>query len=111
MCGIAGIVDFSGSANASEVVRRMTQTMTHRGPDDEGYFGNDILAVGMRRLSIIDIAGGHQPMFNDDQSIGVVLNGEIYNFLELREQLIDRGHQFRTRSDSEVVVHAYQEWG
>src|SRR6185436_11466052 len=69
------------------------------------------LSIGMRRLSIIDIEGGHQPVFNDDGSVGAVLNGEIYNYQELRRQLADRGHSFHTRSDSEVVVHAYEEWG
>jgi asparagine synthase (glutamine-hydrolysing) len=88
--------------------------MRHRGPDDEGYL--DVgqpgrLSLGMRRLSIIDLAGGHQPIFNEDGRVGVVLNGEIYNFRELTAQLEDRGHTFRTRADSEVVAHAYEEWG
>jgi len=119
MCGICGAVDFSGGVNAAEVVRVMTPTMQHRGPDDEGIsdFGfrsSDFpgsLAIGMRRLSIIDIEGGHQPIFNDDRTVGVILNGEIYNFMELQRQLAERGHKFHTRSDSEVVVHAYEEWG
>ena len=85
--------------------------MSHRGPDDEGYLNAGPVAVGMRRLSIIDLEGGHQPIFNEDGSVGVVLNGEIYNFQELRKQLTDRGHSFRSRSDSEVVAHAYEEWG
>ena len=85
--------------------------MWHRGPDDEGYLETQRLALGMRRLSIIDLAGGHQPIFNEDGKVGVVLNGEIYNFRELRAQLEDRGHAFRTVSDSEVVAHAYDEWG
>jgi asparagine synthase (glutamine-hydrolysing) len=93
------------------LVRRMTPTMLHRGPDDEGYLSNRRLALGMRRLSIIDLAGGHQPIFNEDGTVGAVLNGEIYNFQELRKQLEDRGHAFHTRSDSEVVAHAYEEWG
>jgi asparagine synthase (glutamine-hydrolysing) len=92
----------------------MTPTMLHRGPDDEGYLASGQparVALGMRRLSIIDIEGGHQPIFNEDGSVGVVLNGEIYNFQELQQQLTDRGHSFRTRSDSEVAAHAYEEWG
>jgi asparagine synthase (glutamine-hydrolysing) len=92
----------------------MTPTMLHRGPDDEGYLASSErarLALGMRRLSIIDLEGGHQPIFNEDGKVGVVLNGEIYNFQELQKQLVDRGHSFRTRSDSEVVAHAYEEWG
>jgi asparagine synthase (glutamine-hydrolysing) len=111
MCGICGAVDFSGAANAAEVVRLMTPTMQHRGPDDEGYLDREPLSLGMRRLSIIDVEGGHQPIFNEDGTIGVVLNGEIYNFQELQQQLKDRGHNFRTRSDSEVIAHAYEEWG
>ena len=111
MCGICGVVDFTATGDASSLVRRMTPTMFHRGPDDEGYLDDGPLALGMRRLSIIDLEGGHQPIFNEDGSIGVVLNGEIYNFRELRRRLEDRGHSFRTRSDSEVVAHAYEEWG
>jgi asparagine synthase (glutamine-hydrolysing) len=111
MCGICGAIDFSGSSDASALVRRMTPTMTHRGPDDDGYLDHGRVSLGMRRLSIIDLEGGHQPIFNEDGLIGGVLNGEIYNFQELRKQLQDRGHNFRTRSDSEVAVHAYQEWG
>lgn len=111
MCGICGVIDFGESANAGEVVRRMNPTMLHRGPDDEGYLDREPLSLGMRRLSIIDIEGGHQPIFNDDGTVGVVLNGEIYNFQELQQQLKELGHAFRTRSDSEVVAHAYEEWG
>jgi asparagine synthase (glutamine-hydrolysing) len=114
MCGICGVIDFSENADAAGIVRRMNPTMVHRGPDDEGYLdGGEFapLSLGMRRLSIIDIEGGHQPIFNEDGTVGVVLNGEIYNFRELQQQLKDRGHSFRTRSDSEVVAHAYEEWG
>src|SRR6185295_12437988 len=114
MCGICGVIDFSESADAAGIVRRMNPTMVHRGPDDEGYLdGGELapLSLGMRRLSIIDIEGGHQPIFNEDGTVGVVLNGEIYNFQELQQQLKDRGHTFRTRSDSEVIAHAYEEWG
>jgi asparagine synthase (glutamine-hydrolysing) len=111
MCGICGAIDFSEPVNAAELVRLMTPTMQHRGPDDEGYLDRGPLSLGMRRLSIIDVEGGHQPIFNEDGTIGVVLNGEIYNFQELQEQLKDRGHTFRTRSDSEVIAHAYEEWG
>src|SRR2546422_8614126 len=111
MCGICGVVDFNGSGDASALVRRMTNAMRHRGPDDEGYLIGGPLALGMRRLSIIDLEGGHQPIFNEDGSIGVVLNGEIYNFRELRNRLEGLGHSFRTRSDSEVIAHAYEQWG
>ena len=114
MCGICGAVDWSETADAAALVRRMNPTMVHRGPDDEGYLDGGPLSrfsLGMRRLSIIDIEGGHQPMFNEDGTVGVILNGEIYNFQELQQQLKDRGHTFHTRSDSEVIAHAYEEWG
>ncbi|HKR61812.1 MAG TPA: asparagine synthase (glutamine-hydrolyzing) [Pyrinomonadaceae bacterium] len=114
MCGICGVVDWNGD-KAANLVRLMTPTMRHRGPDDEGFFSSDgtagRLALGMRRLSIIDLEGGHQPVFNEDGSVAAILNGEIYNFRELRNRLKDRGHQFRSHADSEVVAHAYEEWG
>jgi asparagine synthase (glutamine-hydrolysing) len=110
MCGICGAIDLTNPGGAQALVQRMTPTMSHRGPDDEGYLHSEPVSLGMRRLSIIDLAGGHQPIFNETGSIGVILNGEIYNFHELRTQLSDRGHSFRTRSDSEVVAHAYEEW-
>jgi asparagine synthase (glutamine-hydrolysing) len=89
----------------------MMGQMHHRGPDDEGLFADDSVALGMRRLSIIDLGGGHQPLFNEDGTVAVVFNGEIYNFQELRHTLESRGHVFRTASDTEVIVHAYEEWG
>jgi asparagine synthase (glutamine-hydrolysing) len=89
----------------------MMGQMHHRGPDDEGIFVDDSVALGMRRLSIIDLGGGHQPVFNEEGTVAVVFNGEIYNFRELRHALESRGHAFRTASDTEVIVHAYEEWG
>jgi asparagine synthase (glutamine-hydrolysing) len=110
MCGIAGVV---GERNDGRIdratIHQMCQTMVHRGPDDEGVFVQNGVGLGMRRLSVIDLASGHQPIFNEDRSIAVVLNGEIYNFLELREQLESRGHQFSSQSDTEVIVHLYDE--
>lgn len=111
MCGIAGAVNLDHPEAARDLVRRMTPTMDHRGPDDEGYFESGSIALGMRRLSIIDLAGGHQPIFNEDGTVAVVLNGEIYNYREVRDRLWDRGHTFNTRADSEVIAHAYEEWG
>jgi len=111
MCGICGVIDWTESPDPAALVRRMTPAMRHRGPDDEGYLDGERFSIGMRRLSIIDIEGGHQPIFNEDGLVGVVLNGEIYNFRELTGELKALGHQFRTRSDSEVVAHAYEEWG
>ena len=110
MCGICGAITTDQQLSLT-LVKRMTPTMVHRGPDDEGYLKAGRLALGMRRLSIIDLEAGHQPLFNEDQSVAVVLNGEIYNYRELRDYLWDRGHTFSTRSDSEVIAHAYEEWG
>ncbi len=112
MCGIAGIVNSEpGPPLDAPTVHRMCQTIVHRGPDDEGLFVNGDVALGMRRLSIIDLAGGHQPVHNEDESIWVVFNGEIYNFPVLRPELEDRGHHFYTNTDTEVIVHLYEEFG
>ncbi len=112
MCGIAGQFNFQHREPVDpETLRRMTQSIAHRGPDDDGYFLDGPLGLGFRRLSIIDLAGGHQPMTDDGRTVWVVFNGEIYNFHELRAELEQRGHRFRTRSDTEVIVHGYKEWG
>src|SRR6516162_4795898 len=112
MCGICGQYNFR---NLEPVYLRnieaMTKTIVHRGPDDEGYYIAGPLAFGCRRLSIIDLAGGHQPMSDREESIWVIFNGEIYNFRELRRELEAYGHVFRTKSDTEVIVHGYKEWG
>ena len=117
MCGIAGAGWISGASPVSaDVLRRMTDVLAHRGPDDAGqllanFSDGSGVALGHRRLSIIDIAGGHQPLGNEDDSIQVVFNGEIYNYLELAERLQGQGHQFRTATDTEVLVHLYEEYG
>ena len=111
MCGICGIVGRTDAEEARAAVRRMMAALAHRGPDDEGLLAAPPAAVGMRRLSIIDLVGGHQPIANEDGTLAVVLNGEIYNFRELRRELEAKGHAFRTQSDTEVVVHGYEEWG
>ena len=113
MCGICGIVVPPGEAMPQEVLRRMNNTMVLRGPDDEGYFVDETGGVGLghRRLSVIDLDGGHQPIGNTDGRIQVVVNGEIYNFRALRAQLEQLGFQFRTDSDCEVVAHGYEAWG
>src|SRR6059058_3232264 len=96
MCGIAGFIDAQCSYDSAvELIDRMCKVIRHRGPDDQGVWVGDGMAVGMRRLSIIDLAGGHQPIFNEDQSVLVVFNGEIYNYRELRHLLEERGHHFR----------------
>jgi asparagine synthase (glutamine-hydrolysing) len=112
MCGIAGIVASTREASVTEAqVREMCDRIIHRGPDDEGIFVADGAGLGMRRLSIIDLSGGHQPVFNEDRSAWIVFNGEIYNFAELRAGLESRGHCFRTRTDTEVIIHLYEEMG
>jgi asparagine synthase (glutamine-hydrolysing) len=112
MCGICGQFNFVEKDPVyPETVRRMARSIIHRGPDDEGYYFAGPLGFGFRRLSIIDLAGGHQPMSDSDGKVVVVFNGEIYNFKELRSQLESHGYQFRTNSDTEVIVHGYKEWG
>lgn len=111
MCGIAGMIRRNGDAVRTDEVRRMTDTIVHRGPDDEGIHTQANVGLGMRRLSIIDLTGGHQPIYNEDGTVVVVFNGEIYNFQKLRDELQSRGHQFRTHSDTEVIVHLYEDLG
>ena len=108
MCGIFGMV---APRVSREHLVKATQTLAHRGPDDSGYYLDDHVAIGHRRLSIIDLAGGHQPIFNEDGTRCIVSNGEIYNFHELRDELAERGHTFVTRSDTETILHACEEWG
>lgn len=109
MCGIVGFV--GARADMDEILQAMMDRIVHRGPDGEGRFVDGQVALGHRRLSIIDLEGGKQPMFNEDDSLVVVFNGEVYNFQELREQLLAAGHTFATRSDTEVLLHGYEEWG
>src|SRR5271156_1644583 len=112
MCGICGIFEFAQQREISpDLVRRMTDTIVHRGPDDEGIHVGPGIGLGFRRLSIIDLAGGHQPLSNEDGTVWVMLNGEIYNYPELRRELLDRGHRFSTHSDTETIVHLYEECG
>lgn len=111
MCGICGSVNLGGLAVDRDLVQRMTGAIRHRGPDECGIYTDTRVGLGHARLSIIDLTGGGQPMFNEDRSIGITFNGEIFNYLELREELIRKGHKFRTRSDTEVILHLYQEEG
>ena len=122
MCGIAGIADSSGALIEQGLLESMASAMAHRGPDDDGFYRNPAAAGGasdsgssaalaFRRLSIIDLTGGHQPLSNEDGSVQLVFNGEIYNYLELTEQLRARGHKFATGSDAETVIHLYESHG
>ena len=127
MCGIAGILHRDGGTVDRDVLIRMTRTLKHRGPDEEGYFlnqpcgptdiplhsmeGRGTAGLGHRRLSIIDLKSGQQPLSNEDGTIWISFNGEIYNFAELKGELERLGHRFRTNSDTETIVHGYEEWG
>jgi asparagine synthase (glutamine-hydrolysing) len=111
MCGICGVIGIQRSELAEQITRRMMGAITHRGPDEDGLLVAPSASLGMRRLSIIDLPGGHQPVFNESRNVAVVFNGEIYNFRQLRKTLEASGHTFRTASDTEVIVHAYEEWG
>ena len=112
MCGIAGIYNFKTLTPVTQsLLKAMTDTLVHRGPDDEGFYVSGPVGLGHRRLSIIDLEGGHQPIANEDETVWVVFNGEIYNFGELHEDLVKKGHTFKTRSDTEVIVHLYEEEG
>jgi asparagine synthase (glutamine-hydrolysing) len=112
MCGICGQLNFARNEPVEpDTIRQMTESIRHRGPDDEGYLISGSLGFGFRRLSIIDLAGGHQPMSDAEETVWIIFNGEIYNYKELRAELQSKGHQFRTNSDTEVIVHGYKEWG
>lgn len=112
MCGFAGVLDARHGRPADrDLIVRMTEKLTHRGPDSDGYFVEDDLGLGFRRLSIIDLEGGDQPIFNEDRSVVLLCNGEIYNYRELRKTLTAKGHRFRTQSDVEVLLHLYEEEG
>ncbi len=108
MCGIAGIV--TKREDKKEIIEAMSKRIEHRGPDGEGYFFDGDVALAHRRLSIIDLSTGNQPMFNEDDTVVTVFNGEIYNYVELRDELVKAGHKFKTKSDTEVLIHGFEEW-
>ena len=109
MCGICG---FTGQIEQREnTIKKMTEVITHRGPDSDGFFSDDYINMGFRRLSIIDLDEGHQPIYNEDKSLVLTFNGEIYNYKDLRKELIELGHSFYTDTDSEVLIHSFEEWG
>jgi asparagine synthase (glutamine-hydrolysing) len=111
MCGIAGVVDLKGRPVDQLLVRRLCDPLVHRGPDDQGYYIDGPVALGQRRLAILDLAGGRQPMSNEDGTVWITFNGEIYNFHQLRQRLEGLGHRFATSSDTEVIIHAYEQYG
>jgi asparagine synthase (glutamine-hydrolysing) len=111
MCGIAGVADWSGEPIDRSVLERMIGAVRHRGPDDQGVYIADSIGLAHARLSIIDLAGGHQPMSNENGTLWITFNGEIFNYIELKQDLEQRGHRFATRSDTEVILHAYEEYG
>src|SRR3989441_6548843 len=111
MCGLAGMLQNGLENDRRRTVQRMANTLRHRGPDSEGFYVDGFFALGVRRLSIIDLETGDQPISNETGTVWGALNGEIYNFRALRHDLEGRGHRFRTRSDTEVLVHAYEEYG
>src|SRR5215472_18797648 len=112
MCGICGKLNFDRNARIDPaLMRAMLESIRHRGPDDEGIYSADNVALGHRRLSIIDLKTGHQPLANEDGTVWIVFNGEVYNFQELRELLLSKGHVFKTKTDTETIVHLYEEFG
>ena len=110
MCGFVGFADKTSKKEKEKIIKNMTDQIIHRGPDGEGYYSDSFVALGHRRLSIIDIAGGNQPMYTKDKKLAVVFNGEIYNYQALKEELIKKGYKFETKSDTEVLLYGYQEW-
>ncbi|PYS66873.1 MAG: asparagine synthase (glutamine-hydrolyzing), partial [Acidobacteria bacterium] len=111
MCGIVGLVRNDGKPVNEALLKRMNEAIRHRGPDEDGFYVKDSVGLAMRRLAIIDLAGGQQPIHNQDRTAWIVFNGEIYNYLELRKKLEDLGHTFYTNSDTEAIVHAYDQYG
>ena len=111
MCGFCGFSDKRSVNDKKKIIKDMSDRIIHRGPDSDGYYVDKNIAMGFRRLSIIDLKGGNQPLYNEDKSVVVMFNGEIYNFMELRSDLEKLNHKFKTNSDTEVIVHGYEEYG
>lgn len=111
MCGLVGFIDKKDKKEKKTIIKNMSDKIIHRGPDGEGYFVDDNIAMGFRRLSIIDLEGGNQPLYNEDENLVINFNGEIYNYKEIRKELISLGHKFKTSSDTEVILHGYEEYG
>src|SRR3984957_13437758 len=112
MCGICGKLNFDNAKGVStSLLKSMADAIQHRGPDDEGFYYSGPVGFGFRRLSIIDLNTGHQPLSNEDGSVWIIFNGEIYNYRELTAELVSKGHVFKTKTDTEVIVHLYEEYG
>src|SRR4051812_28092640 len=111
MCGIAGFINVQPTCASASIIERMTDTISYRGPDDSGSYMDSHAALGFRRLSIVDLAGGHQPMTNEDENLWLVFNGEIFNHMNLRQGLQAAGHRYQSRSDSETILHSYEQYG
>ena len=111
MCGICGVLNFTSATVAPNLLQGMTNVLRHRGPDEIGLYCDHQVGFGHTRLSIIDVSGGGQPMHTEDGTLHITFNGEIFNYLELRDELSKKGHRFATRSDTEVLLHLYQEEG
>ncbi|MDE5538982.1 MAG: asparagine synthase (glutamine-hydrolyzing), partial [Bacilli bacterium] len=110
MCGIVGFVDNKSKKEKDTIIKKMAERIKHRGPDDAGYYTDEDIALGHRRLSIIDLNSGKQPIYNEDKSKVIIFNGEIYNYKELKEDLLKCGHKFKTETDTEVILHGYEEY-
>lgn len=110
MCGIVGFVDQKSASQKKKIIKNMADQIIHRGPDGEGYYTDNLVALGHRRLSIIDVDGGNQPIYNKDKTLAIVFNGEIYNYQELKKELENKGYTFQTKTDTEVILYGYQEW-
>ena len=111
MCGFVGFIDNKKKNEKNKIIKQMSDRIAHRGPDGEGFYVDNMIALGHRRLSIVDLAGGSQPMYNEDQNVIIVFNGEIYNYEKLKEELQEKGHIFSNNCDTEVLIHGYEEWG
>ena len=110
MCGIVGFVGKQDKTLKKKIIKQMAKRIIHRGPDSEGFYVDSQVALGHRRLSIIDLKSGEQPIFNEDDSKVIIFNGEIYNYLELKEDLLNKGHVFKTKTDTEVILHGFEEY-
>jgi asparagine synthase (glutamine-hydrolysing) len=111
MCGIVGFIDKKNQKEKNKIIKEMSNKIIHRGPDSEGIYVDDTIALGHRRLSIIDVKTGGQPIYNEKGNLLVIYNGEVYNFQEIKKELVKKKHKFTTNTDTEVLIHGYEEYG